>query len=365
MSPFAFTTLALQRIHVSPGHSYVGRHGLGSAPQPNPGVDAVECVAGRGLRGDRFFDHRENFKGQVTLFSAEVFAELVTALNLPHASPAALRRNLLVGGADLNELIGRRFELQGVLFEGTEECRPCYWMDEALGPGTEAWLRGRGGLRCRILSDGWLQVAQPGTLTGAVLAGGQSRRMGQDKARLMLHGEPLWRRQARQLQAAGATAVGIVRQREQPALELPPDLRLWHDAVIGAGPLAGLHAALSAGETEWLAVLATDMPRIDAGWFRWLHGYCRPGRGAMVQHADGRFEPLAAIYPRAALPEVARRLHAGPLSLQALAEALLAQGRLARVPLPAAESWRVANWNTPAEVGAGYESKPTALATAS
>src|SRR4051812_43570465 len=157
MSLAVTTHLVLQRIYLSAGHSYVGRHGLGSVPRVIEEVDSVECVAGRGLRGDRFFDHKENYKGQVTLFSIEVFQELCAALNLPHARPTALRRNLLVSGLDLNELIGRQFELQGVLLEGTEECRPCYWMDEALGPGAEAWLRGRGGLRCRILSDGWLR----------------------------------------------------------------------------------------------------------------------------------------------------------------------------------------------------------------
>jgi MOSC domain-containing protein YiiM len=155
------TTPVLQHIYVSAGHSYTGRHGLGSMPRSIEEVAAVECVAGRGLRGDRFFDHKENFKGQVTLFSAEVFAELCTALNLPLTSPAALRRNLLVSGGDLNEFIGRQFTLQDVVFEGTEECRPCYWMDEALGPGAEAWLRGRGGLRCRILTNGWLRRTAP------------------------------------------------------------------------------------------------------------------------------------------------------------------------------------------------------------
>jgi MOSC domain-containing protein YiiM len=161
MNTPAATSLVLQRIYLSVGHSYVGRHGLGSVPRPIEDVETVECVAGRGLCGDRFFDHKENFKGQVTLFSTEVFAELCTALNPPHAKPAALRRNLLVGGMDLNDLIGREFELQGVRFAGVEECRPCYWMDEALGPGAEAWLRGRGGLRCRILSDGWLRRIEP------------------------------------------------------------------------------------------------------------------------------------------------------------------------------------------------------------
>jgi MOSC domain-containing protein YiiM len=59
----------------------------------------------------------------------------------------------------LSSLIGKQFELQGVRFEGTEECRPCYWMEQALGPGAEIWLKGRGGLRARILTSGILSTA--------------------------------------------------------------------------------------------------------------------------------------------------------------------------------------------------------------
>ncbi len=158
MTTQLLTSLAVHRIFVSDGHSYVGRHGLGSADRKIHPVGAVEAVAGRGLRGDRYFDHKDNYKGQVTLFSLEVFTALCDALDLPQASPAALRRNLLVSGLDLNDLVGKSFELQGVRLEGTEECKPCYWMDEAIGPGAEAWLRGRGGLRCRILSSGWLRT---------------------------------------------------------------------------------------------------------------------------------------------------------------------------------------------------------------
>lgn len=152
------TALTLHRIFISEGHSYFGRHGKGSLKLPVHEVHEIECVTGRGLRGDRFFDHQPDYKGQVTLFSQEVFDELRRALNLPDVNPAALRRNLLVSGGDLNELIGHEFELQGVRLFGSEECRPCYWMDEALAPGAEAWLKGRGGLRCRILSDGWLRT---------------------------------------------------------------------------------------------------------------------------------------------------------------------------------------------------------------
>ena len=120
-------------------------------------VDSFECVAGHGIRGDRFFDYKEDYKGQITFFSAEIFDALCAHVRPLRPTPAALRRNVLTEGIDLNSLIGRRFTLQGVEFAGTEECRPCYWMDGALGPGANAWLRGRGGLRARILSDGWLR----------------------------------------------------------------------------------------------------------------------------------------------------------------------------------------------------------------
>ena len=354
MNPLPEPALSVRHIFVSGGHSYVGRHGLGSVAQAVQETDLIECVAGRGLRGDRFFDHKDNYKGQVTLFSAEVFDGLRTALNLPQAQPAAVRRNLIVAGGDLNALVGQTFTLQGVVLEGTEECKPCYWMDEAVGPGAEAWLRGRGGLRCRIISDGWLRrctLSRPGELTGAVLAGGASRRMGRDKAQLLLNGEPFWLRQAHVLQRAGAGPVGVVRQPAQAPLDLPANISLWHDAVTDAGPLAGLHAALSQCTTEWLAVAATDMPGLDASWFQWLRGHCRPGCGAMVRHAHGDHESLAAIYPRAALAEVTRRLASGPRSLQSLADSLIAAGLLTSLLIPATDAWRVANWNTPAEAG--------------
>ena len=60
-------------------------------------------------------------------------------------------------GGTKNALIGQEFFVQDVRLVGVEECRPCYWMDRALAAGAESWLRGRGGLRCRILSGGWLR----------------------------------------------------------------------------------------------------------------------------------------------------------------------------------------------------------------
>jgi MOSC domain-containing protein YiiM len=121
-------------------------------------VPAVECVAERGIKGDRFFDHQENYQGQITFFSAEVFAGVCARLGVDNKSPGVTRRNVIVSGVDLNSLIGKTFETQGLVFAGVCECRPCHWMDGAIAPGAEMALRGYGGLRARILTGGILRV---------------------------------------------------------------------------------------------------------------------------------------------------------------------------------------------------------------
>ncbi len=117
-------------------------------------VPEIECIAGRGLRGDRFFDFKENYKGQITFFDGEVYDEARGTLGVEDRPPSVFRRNVVIEGVDLNAWIGVEFEIQGVRFRGTEECSPCYWMDAALGPGAEKLLKGRGGLRAMILSSG-------------------------------------------------------------------------------------------------------------------------------------------------------------------------------------------------------------------
>lgn len=148
----------LRHFYISPGHNYFGHYGQPAGEHPTIEVEEVECVTGSGIRGDRFFDYKEDYKGQITFFAAEVFAELCKHLELRERSPADLRRNILTAGIDLNTLIGQEFEIQGVRFYGTRECTPCYWMDQAYAPGTEAFLKGRGGLRAKILTTGTLSL---------------------------------------------------------------------------------------------------------------------------------------------------------------------------------------------------------------
>jgi MOSC domain-containing protein YiiM len=143
-------------LYISPGHNFVGHHGREPDTHPMIEVPMIECIAGRGIRGDRYFDFKDDYKGQITFFSAEVFDELCGVLEICDCSPALARRNVITRGVDLNDLIDSDFEVQGICFHGTQECSPCYWMNGAFGPGAEEFLRGRGGLRARILRDGQL-----------------------------------------------------------------------------------------------------------------------------------------------------------------------------------------------------------------
>lgn len=157
--------MTILHLYISPGHNYVGHHGGPPGENPIREVARVECVAGRGIRGDRFFDHRPDYKGQITFFAWENLVRMWEELGLSsdQRDPAATRRNVITDGLDLDPLIGKEFEIQGVRFLGTEECRPCYWMNGAIHPAAEEWMKGRGGLRAKILSDGRLESsADPG-----------------------------------------------------------------------------------------------------------------------------------------------------------------------------------------------------------
>jgi molybdopterin-guanine dinucleotide biosynthesis protein A len=180
-------------------------------------------------------------------------------------------------------------------------------------------------------------------MLGVVLAGGESRRMGRDKALVEIGGVPLWERQVGVLRGAGASRVVITRRPGQDAVGHDDCLL---DIFPGSGPLAGIHAALEIGGFPLIAVLAVDMPGIDSAWFRWLRGICAPGVGAVAGRARS-LEPLAAIYPAEALPEVVARIGRGDLSVQGLAFGLAAAGRMTVVELPEEYAGRVASLNEP------------------
>jgi MOSC domain-containing protein YiiM len=150
----------VRHIFISTGHNFYGRHGQPPGQHPAIDVPVVRCRAGFGLEGDRFYGYRPDYKGQVTFFAWEAWVGAKHRFSLPELTPDVFRRNVITQGLDLNLLIGRRFTLGGVEFEGTGEARPCHWMNTAVAPGAEEWLMGSGGLRARILTDGELRVGR-------------------------------------------------------------------------------------------------------------------------------------------------------------------------------------------------------------
>lgn len=154
----AFVSARIRHIFISSGHNYFGHHGEASSAHTTEEVAEVRCVAGRGLEGDRFFDFKPDYKGQITFFAWETYVAMCERHGVRDKGPGVFRRNVITEGLALAELIGVEFEIQGVRFLGTQEAAPCEWMNEAFCPGAHESLRGVGGVRARILCDGVLRA---------------------------------------------------------------------------------------------------------------------------------------------------------------------------------------------------------------
>jgi MOSC domain-containing protein YiiM len=148
----------IEQIFISHEHNFVGHHGQPPGTSPLIEKDRIECVVGKGLLGDRYFDHAEDYKGQITFFSTEIFERLCAHFGIREKPAGVLRRNVVVSGVDLLSLIGCEFEIQGVKFRGTQHCAPCEWMDVAFAPGAKEFLKENAGLRAKILTDGELHL---------------------------------------------------------------------------------------------------------------------------------------------------------------------------------------------------------------
>ncbi|TLD71843.1 molybdenum cofactor biosysynthesis protein [Phragmitibacter flavus] len=151
-----WTDARVIHIYVSSGHDYWGKQGEGRMQHGIQEVSEIECVRDKGLKGDRYFGYRPNFKGQVTFFDMAVVDEVRESFKLKRLPASVFRRNVIVEGMDLRACLGNRFFLQGIEFEGSQECKPCHWMDRAIAPGVQDYLakQFRGGLRAKVLSTG-------------------------------------------------------------------------------------------------------------------------------------------------------------------------------------------------------------------
>ncbi|MBB6732064.1 molybdenum cofactor guanylyltransferase [Cohnella zeiphila] len=187
---------------------------------------------------------------------------------------------------------------------------------------------------------------------GIVLAGGRSSRMGTDKALLTIGGQPLIRHLCSQLlnvcdEVIVVTAGPGDRKYKKPLADLGKHVRFAADEYGGQGPLAGIHAGLSATPDGYGFVMACDMPRLSVPLFRDMAG-----------RLDGRVEavmcegqPFHAFYHHRTAARAEAFLMEGQLRLQAFCRSLDA------VTVPPDDSECFRNLNTPEE----FEQYVTAL----
>ena len=114
-------------------------------------VDSVRAVAGQGLEGDRKARAGERPGGALTLIEAEVLEEV-------GLSGVESRRQVVVRGVRLNDLVGKRFRVGEVECLGVELCEPCLHMQSLTRPGIIEELVHRAGLNADILAGGTISV---------------------------------------------------------------------------------------------------------------------------------------------------------------------------------------------------------------
>jgi molybdopterin-guanine dinucleotide biosynthesis protein A len=151
-------------------------------------------------------------------------------------------------------------------------------------------------------------------VSAAILAGGQSRRMGEDKAALRIGGEPLLLRVAHLIQEI-TPELAIIGPPERALLA--PGIPTIPDRWPNCGPLGGIATALHTLPGEVLLVVGCDMPFLNPALLRSLIALV-PGYDAVVVRLDGREHPLHAVYRHTALPILEQQLASGDLRVRKL-----------------------------------------------
>jgi len=177
-----------------------------------------------------------------------------------------------------------------------------------------------------------------------ILAGGESRRMGRDKAWLELDGRPLIERAVERLRRLGIREILISGRagEDYSALNCPVLL----DRAPGLGPLGGIERGLRECTTHMLLVLAVDLPRMSPAFLIKMQQASDHLIG-VVPELNGRLEPLAAIYPQRCHTLALAALARAQLSVRDFATACLRDQAVRIYPVTERDAPEFLNWNRP------------------
>jgi MOSC domain-containing protein YiiM len=128
------------------------------AEDPMQSVEEIRAVPGRGLEGDRYFDHpKMEPKRELTLVEAEAIEGFGSEFKIDFSLDGT-RRNVITRGVPLNHLVGKEFWIGDVKARGVQLCEPCATLQRLSHPKVLPGLLHRGGLRAQILSEGMIRV---------------------------------------------------------------------------------------------------------------------------------------------------------------------------------------------------------------
>ncbi|MEH2275475.1 MAG: molybdenum cofactor guanylyltransferase [Nostoc sp.] len=197
-----------------------------------------------------------------------------------------------------------------------------------------------------------MTIDSPSKLTAIVLAGGKSSRMGQDKALIPIQGVPLLRRVCGIAQSCADTVYVVTPWPERYQDLLLPGCQFIREVPLSKeslahGPLVGFSQGLAEVQTEWVLLLACDLPRLRVevlqDWVTRLDSVGDNAIAALADHSKG-WEPLCGFYRRRCLPQLLEFINGGGRSFQQW---------LRQYPvevLPLAEPEMLFNCNTPQDL---------------
>jgi len=184
-------------------------------------------------------------------------------------------------------------------------------------------------------------------LSAVILAGGESSRMGRDKAWVELDGQRLIVRALRTVRELGVMEVFISGRADTDYCKLHCSVLL--DLEVGSGPLAGIERALDAAHAPLTLVLAVDLPRMTAEFLHKLATKCDPLTG-VIPKLGGRLEPLAAIYPRRCHFIALDCFLKFRLAAQDFADACRREHAVRTFPVARKDAHCFDNWNSPSDI---------------
>jgi molybdopterin-guanine dinucleotide biosynthesis protein A len=184
-------------------------------------------------------------------------------------------------------------------------------------------------------------------ISAVLLVGGESHRMGVDKAAVLFGGKPLWQKQLEVLRRLQPAEI-LVSARIDPVWR-PADTKFVADIPPSRGPLSGLAAALEQMSGDHLLALAVDMPFMAETQLRLLCEQTGFGYG-VVPKIGNRAEPLAAIYAAECRADAAAALAGSDFSLQTLIKNLVHAGRMTVFRVAEGDMLLYRSLNVPADL---------------